>query len=103
MRLAAFHVGQLGSATHTKPGRVQAPGLRGSRQVLVRGGDAPGRAAQRMRLPARRRRRGAPPVDRDHFELARPGGAAGASVAAGEQLVVDGHVVPPGTEVATNA
>ncbi|KAL2276579.1 hypothetical protein FJTKL_00753 [Diaporthe vaccinii] len=25
------------------------------------------------------------------------------SVAAGEQLVVDGHVIPPGTEVATNA
>lgn len=28
---------------------------------------------------------------------------APSSVAAGEQLVVDGHVIPPGTEVATNA
>jgi len=28
---------------------------------------------------------------------------AAASVAAGEQLVVDGHIIPPGVEVATNA
>lgn len=28
---------------------------------------------------------------------------AAPSIAAGEQLVVDGHVIPPGTEVATNA